>query len=180
MNEGLIPHRYAKALYKVAVERGEDRALYDLCGRLADAFAEEPTIQQTVANPFVSDADKLKLLMTAAGAADKDHTYCDFLKLLADNRRIDFAGAVARDYRAIYRFQNNIYRVDVVSAAKLDPSEEERLKKLIEDRLDGGKMEYTSSVDPSLIGGFTVNIDNRRLDASVKNQLKQLRLALIN
>lgn len=180
MNEGLIPHRYAKALYKVAVERGEDRALYDLCGRLADAFAEEPTIQQTVANPFVSDADKLKLLMTAAGATDKDHTYCDFLKLLADNRRIDFAGAVARDYRAIYRFQNNIYRVDVVSAAKLDPSEEERLKKLIEDRLDGGKMEYTSSVDPSLIGGFTVNIDNRRLDASVKNRLKQLRLALIN
>ncbi len=180
MNEGLIPHRYAKALYKVAVERGEDRALYDLCGRLADAFAEEPTIQQTVANPFVSDADKLKLLMTAAGATDKDHTYCDFLKLLADNRRIDFAGAVARDYRAIYRCQNNIYRVDVVSAAKLDPSEEERLKKLIEDRLDGGKMEYTSSVDSSLIGGFTVNIDNRRLDASVKNQLKQLRLALIN
>ena len=180
MNEGLIPHRYAKALYKVAVERGEDRALYDLCGRLADAFAEEPTIQQTVANPFVSDADKLKLLMTAAGATDKDHTYCDFLKLLADNRRIDFAGAVARDYRAIYRFQNNIYRVDVVSAAKLDPSEEERLKKMIENRLDGGKMEYTSSVDPSLIGGFTVNIDNRRLDASVKNQLKQLRLALLN
>ena len=180
MNEGLIPHRYAKALYKVAVERGEDRALYDLCGRLADAFAEEPTIQQTVANPFVSDADKLKLLMTAAGATDKDHTYCDFLKLLADNRRIDFAGAVARDYRAIYRFQNNIYRVDVVSTAKLDPSEEERLKKLIENRLDGGKMEYTSSVDPSLIGGFTVNIDNRRLDASVKNQLKQLRLALLN
>ena len=180
MNEGLIPHRYAKALYKVAVERGEDRALYDLCGRLADAFAEEPTIQQTVANPFVSDADKLKLLMTAAGATDKDHTYCDFLKLLADNRRIDFAGAVARDYRAIYRFQNNIYRVDVVSAAKLDPSEEERLKKLIENRLDGGKMEYTSSVDPSLIGGFTVNIDNRSLDASVKNQLKQLRLALLN
>ena len=68
----------------------------------------------------------------------------------------------------------------MVSAGKLDPSEEERLKKLIQDRLDGGKMEYSSTVDPSLIGGFTVNIDNRRLDASVKNQLKQLRLALLN
>lgn len=180
MNEGLIPHRYAKALYKVALERGEDKALYDLCGRLTDAFAAEPAFQQTVANPFVSDSDKLSLLMTAAGATDKDRTYCDFLKLLADNGRIGFAAAVARDYRAIYRRQNNIYRVDVVSAGKLDPSEEERLKKLIQDRLDGGKMEYSSTVDSSLIGGFTVNIDNRRLDASVKNQLKQLRLALLN
>lgn len=180
MNEGLIPHRYAKALYKVAVERDDDRALYVFCGHLADAFASEPTLQQTVANPFVSDSDKLSLLMTAAGATDKDRTYCDFLKLLANNGRLDFAAAVARDYRAIYRRQNNIYRVDVVSASKLDPSDEERLKKLIEEKLDGGKMEYVSSVDPSLIGGFTVNIDNRRLDASVKNQLKQLRLALLN
>ena len=33
MNEGLIPRRYAKALYKVAVERGDDRELYDLMNR---------------------------------------------------------------------------------------------------------------------------------------------------
>ena len=44
----------------------------------------------------------------------------------------------------------------------------------------GGEVQLEVIVDPSLIGGFTVNIDNRRLDASVKNQLKQLRLALLN
>ncbi len=40
-------------------------------------------------------------------------------------------------------------------------------------------MEYTFRVDPDLIGGFTVDIDNERLDASVKNELKQLRLRLL-
>ena len=40
-------------------------------------------------------------------------------------------------------------------------------------------MEYTYSTDPDLIGGFTVDIDNERLDASVKNELKQLRLKLL-
>lgn len=40
-------------------------------------------------------------------------------------------------------------------------------------------MEYHAQTDPSLIGGFTIAIDNQRLDASVANELKQLQLSLI-
>ena len=38
----------------------------------------------------------------------------------------------------------------------------------------------TFATDPDIIGGFTVDIDNERLDASVKNELKQLRLKLLS
>ena len=41
-------------------------------------------------------------------------------------------------------------------------------------------MEYSFVTDPDLIGGFVVTIDNRQLDASVKNELKQLRLKLLS
>ena len=40
-------------------------------------------------------------------------------------------------------------------------------------------MEYSSVVDPSIIGGFTVAIDNDKLDASIANELKQLKLNLL-
>ena len=40
-------------------------------------------------------------------------------------------------------------------------------------------MEYSSAVDPQLIGGFVVNVDNERLDASVRQQLQQMRQHLI-
>ncbi len=40
-------------------------------------------------------------------------------------------------------------------------------------------MEYDFKIDPELIGGFTVNIGSERLDASIKNELKQLRLKLL-
>ena len=45
---------------------------------------------------------------------------------------------------------------------------------------DGASAEYTEAVDSALIGGFTVAIDNERLDASVANELKQLRLKLLS
>ena len=34
-------------------------------------------------------------------------------------------------------------------------------------------------VDPALIGGFTVTLGSERLDASVRNDLKQLQLKLL-
>ena len=88
MNEGLIPRRYAKALYKVAVERGDDRELYDLMNRLVTTADAQPGLSQAISNPFVSDSDKIALLTTAA-AAENDKTFADFLKLLAQNRRLD-------------------------------------------------------------------------------------------
>lgn len=192
MNEGLIPKRYAKALYKYACEKGADKGLYRVMGNLGRSFADNPSLDDAIANPFVADKDKLALLLTAGDPAakgdgadakstgeDVTEVYTDFLKLLSTNKRLPIAAAVARAYCDIYRKANRIYRVTVVSAKPLDDPERQRLMKLIEAHLDGGKTEAVFATDPELIGGFTVDIDNERLDASVKNELKQLRLKLL-
>lgn len=180
MNEGLIPRRYAKALYMFAKEKGAEKRLYDLMTGLEKSFASAPALEETVANPFVSDADKQKLLMTAAGATADDSVYADFLKLLCENHRIEFVREMGLAYLDIYRQENRIYVVRVESAAPMAPAEEERIRALVLRHLDGGVMEYSSSVNPSLIGGFTVSVGNDRIDASVSNELKQLRLNLLS
>lgn len=179
MNEGLIPKRYAKALYKFALEKGEAQKLYDLMGTLSRSFAQNSQLDSTVGNPFIEPKKKVELLMTAAGADSADSVYADFLKLLVRNNRLELSREIALAYREIFRKANNIYLVDVVAASQLDSEEEKRLKQIIASHLNGGTMEYSFSVDPELIGGFTVNIDSERLDASVKNELKQLRLKLL-
>ena len=192
MNEGLIPKRYAKALYKFAVERGADAGLYRLMGNLSHSFADNPALNRTIDNPFVEDAKKVELLKTAAhvdenvpatamkAVSEVDaEVFADFLKLLVENRRLPLAWAASRAYCDIYRKENSIYRVKVVSAKPLDKQEQQRLTKFITAHLDGGTSEMTFATDPDIIGGFTVDIDNERLDASVKNELKQLRLKLL-
>lgn len=161
MNEGLIPKRYAKALLKLATERGDDSRIYTLMQALSASFASQPSL-------------------AAAGATEKDTTFIDFLKLLDRNKRTGMAREAVMAYMDLYRKANHIYRVKVTAAAPMGPKEENRLKKLIEDRLNGGTMEYNLLIDPELIGGFTVDIDSERLDASVANELKQLRHKLLS
>ncbi len=180
MNQGLIPSRYAKALFGFASEKNSDGRIYGLMQSLESAFRAEPGLQQAVANPFIPASDKTALLTSAAGATDKDEVYARFLQLLTDNNRLDAARDIALAYMKIYRHEHHIYLVTVTSAAPMDATGEDRLKKLIERHLDGGTMEYHHRVDPSLIGGFTVSVNNEKLDASVADELKQLRLKLLS
>lgn len=180
MDQGLIPGRYAKALYLVAKEKGNSDKLYEMMRRLSDAFTAEPLLNETMTNPFVDDSDKTALIFSACDAGKDNTLLADFVKLLETNHRMALVRDIASAYQKIYRNENNIYRVKVVSAAPLQADVEDRLKKMILAHLKGATMEYQSDVDPDLIGGFVVNIDNQRLDASVNNQLKQLRLNLLS
>lgn len=181
MDQGLIPKRYAKAIYEVAAENGKQKELYDKMQRLWDAFVLEPALNATLNNPFVPFADKEVLIKTAAGDANGDDKDLDaILGLLKRNDRIGMMRDIAAAYGKLYRKENKIFQVTVTAAAPMAPDDEKRLKDLVASHLNGGSMEYTFRVDPDLIGGFTVSIDNERLDASVKNELKQLRLKLLS
>lgn len=179
MNEGLLPRRYAKALYEFAAEKNADERVYDLMKTLAGSFVSASGMQELLGNPYIADADKIKVLLTAAGAADTDTVYMDFLRLLAKNRRLDAAHGVAIAYISLYRELHNIHEVRIMSAAPLSDEEESRLRSLVARHLGGGTMEYSYGIDPALIGGFTVSVGNQRIDASVSNELKLLRLNLL-
>lgn len=178
MNEGLIPRRYAKALLEFARDKGDEARVYDLMKQLEASFEANPTLQQAISNPFVSAEDKKRLLSTAAGVSptESDDVISRFLDLLVARDRIAMAREIALAYIDLYRKTNDIYRVEVKSARPLTAEELERLKSLIERHLGPkAKIEFSSSTDPDLIGGFTIMVGNERLDASVAGELKEMR-----
>lgn len=183
MDQGLIPRRYAKALLETAEEHGVSAALYGQMVALHSAFEAEPELGKAVANPFVGFDAKARLLETAAGvkADDKDAaTFTDFVKLLVSNRRIDLMREMTVAYIDLYRRAHDIVRVEVDSAAPLSSEARARLRAVIGRKMPaGGTIELVEKVDPTLIGGFVININNERLDASVKNELERLRLNLL-
>lgn len=181
MNEGLIPARYAKALYQVACEQKNDSDLYQMMKSLEHNFSQQPLLQSTLGNPYVSNKDKTNLLISAADVTKGGKAlFCDFIKLLSDNKRMNMARGIANAYVALYRRCNSIYEVKVISAVPMSENEQKRLRDMVSRHLDGGTMEYSTSVNPDLIGGFTVSVGNERIDASISNELKQLRLNLIS
>lgn len=183
MDQGLLPRRYAKALYKFAAEHGDQTVVYGLMQNVAAAFANVPALLRTISNPYVAEPQKEKLLLEAAGSPAPDKggdILSDFVRLLVKNHRIDLTRDIALAYQELYRAENNICRVNVTSATPLSDADRTRLEQLVTRRLDGAKAEMSFSVDPEIIGGFVVTVDNDRLDASVRNELSRLRRQLFS
>ena len=179
MNDGLIPNRYAKALYKLAIERGDTADVYRQMKQLDVAYDAEAGLKKAVNNPFLPIQDKLNLLCAASGA-EKDGSLAKFMELVIKNNRIDFMRAIALAFMKQYRQNNDIAKVEIVTAVKMGDDEINGIIDVVKKQLGGKTIELTKKVNPDLIGGFTVDVDSRVLDASVKNQLEKLRLKLIN
>lgn len=178
MDNGLIPRRYAKALYKFALEKGETKEIYELSKRVINAFKENPELQKVLSNPFVSEEDKEKLLLSASG--DKNEAFKQFVLLIISQKRVEYAYAMMLAYRDIYRKENKISQAKITTATQLDETRMKKLRKLVTDAFKDSQLEFTEAVDPSLIGGFVIDVDSVRMDASLSNELEQLRQTLLS
>lgn len=179
MNEGLIPNRYAKALYEFAFEQKAADSVYAETQRLAASFAMQRDLAKAVENPFLSLDDKENLLLAASGAAP---TGClvKFFKLVFSRGRESMLPSMALAYGKLYRKANNIAQVAITTASPLPKESMAKIKDSVQAYLRGKKLEYTEAVDASLIGGFTVKVDSKLLDASISNELRKLRLKLLS
>ncbi|MDE6867324.1 MAG: ATP synthase F1 subunit delta, partial [Muribaculaceae bacterium] len=119
MISGLIPQRYAKALYKFALETKSAGRVYEEMKNVITSFQQNPELSKVLSNPFVEPADKERLLISAAGK-NPGEDYKRFVKLILDHKREEFAYLMAYAYRDIYRKANNISQVKIVTAVKLD------------------------------------------------------------
>lgn len=154
--------------------------MYRLMTGLCASFAAQPALQSTMANPFVADSAKQQLIVTACGLDKPDKVLADFLHMLAENKRLPMVHSIALAYLGIYRQAHNIHQVTVTSAVTLDKEIQKRITDVIQKQIGpDGSMEYRSIIDPNIIGGFIVAIDNDKLDASIANELKQLKLNLL-
>ena len=178
MVNGLIPRRYAKALYKFALEKGNAKTVYDEMKVVIGAFQKNPELQKVLANPFVSTADKENLLIAAAGE-NAENDYRGFVKLILQLHREQFAYLMALAYRDIYREANRISQVKITTAANLEDAEMAKIRGLVEKAFPDSVLEYSYEVRPEIKGGFVVDVDSVRMDASVSNELEQLRLNLL-
>jgi F-type H+-transporting ATPase subunit delta len=180
MNEGLISKRYAKALYKHAADLGEETLLYHRMLILEGILHKMPELRMSLKSPMVTAENKRELLRSATGK-DPEQSYLDFIELVVSNRRTDYLFRIALGYQQFYRQRKNISVVRLTSAKRMSAKALERIRRFTEERTHG-KVEFSNHIDPSIDGGFIFQLDDYRIDASVKGQLDRIgrKLAQIN
>ena len=172
MDIGVISVRYARALLKSATEAKIEDAVYTEMQQLAKSYIEVPQLRFTIDNPMLSKDKKEALLLTAVGEKPSDLTKT-FIKLVLKEDRERVMQFIANSYVTLYRQQKNVIRGRLITAAAVSPATEQKMRQMVEGKTNG-TVEFESEVDPDIIGGFILEYDTYRMDASVKTKLNSI------
>jgi len=168
---------YAEAFLQVADASGETEVVIGQVRSLLDVWASSPELREALGSP-VLEVDVKKALIEKLFASELSPIFLNLLKLLADRKRIGILGPVLERLLEIYRQQNNIALATITSATPLSDSQQALVAERVKSVAGTDKVEINLQVDPSLIGGFLLNVGSKVIDASLSGQVRRLGLEL--
>ena len=177
MNTGMIPVRYAKALFEYAGQAQCTDRVYAEMKAVADSYINEPSLRRILDNPVLGKTQKSELMHTAAGGAVSE-VFSRFVEVVLHNHRERYFRQMSLMYLDLYRHVNHISIGRLETAVEPATHVRERISQLIASR-EGGTVELTTAVKPELLGGFIFEMNSERLDASVATELRNIRKQFI-
>ena len=172
-----IAERYAGSLYELAVQSNTvDQVEADL-GRFEALLSESDDLARMIKSPVFSAEEQFKAVAAIADKAGIAGLVGNFLRVVAQNRRLFAVPAMIKAFRAIAADARGEVAADVTSAHPLTAAQAEELKATLKG-VTGKDVAISATVDPSLLGGLVVKIGSRQIDTSLKTKLNSLKLAL--
>lgn len=172
MAVGVISVRYARALLKCAMELNLEDQVYQEMITLADQYNHVPELRSTIDNPML-DKDKKQALLQAACGKNLSELTERFIHLVLHEGRDNVMQMMATSYITLYRKQKNIISGRLITATTVTPEAEQKMKQMVQSKSQG-TVEFQTEVDPDIIGGFILEYDSYRMDASVQTKLDNI------
>ena len=101
------------------------------------------------------------------------------IDLLIHNKRVSIIGDIAISFIQLYNKHNDIKEATVITASPINDD----LKSIILSKInisDPKSISLTNIIDSSIIGGFIIRFDGKEYNASVKQNLNNLKKELTN
>lgn len=183
MDIGIIATRYAKALLAYSIENKEEDIVYQEMLALCGSFIKVSRLGQALLNPVLTPQKKEALLIAASMPQDADRTprvsasLSRFVHLVVERRRSDMMQFIAHSYIRAYRKTKQLINGRLILADHVSEEVKSYLREVIEQKA-GGQLDFEVVIDSEIMGGFILEYDTYRLDASLQTQLDQLRREL--
>ena len=176
-NSVLLADRYIEALYTLAAQNAVvDAVLGDMIN-LQKLWDESADWRDVATNPRLSREVVSVAAEQVARIVGVHKITANFMSVVAQNRRLSLLPLFIERFIDEVGMHRGEYRADVHTASPLSAAQRDRLLAIL-GKATGGKIRLVEADDPSLIGGLTVKIGSKFVDASVRTKLDRLEYTL--
>lgn len=177
MSISAIRVRYAKAFFLLAKEKKmmdtfktDIEKVFNVCNQSSDFIL-------LLESPVVSTSKKVELI-SIIFKGEVNTLTLNFLLLITNNKREVYIPGICRNFLELTRKDQNIKSALLVTASEISAKTIDKIRTFMEKELDA-KVELSSEVDPGIIGGLILRIDDKQFDSSVTTQLRKMKQQLL-
>jgi len=168
-----IAQRYAKALLLAASKQDAVKEVYEDTQGFLSLLVEEPAFRNFLLSPQVSTEKKQEVIKKAIGP-HASHLVVKLIDLLVEKKRFMFVEEIVEAYKNLYEKHMGIVEIRAVTAIQLDESLKAKLRKKLEEETQK-TIRLETVVDPSIIGGVILQMEDKVIDGSIRHKLEMLK-----
>ncbi len=168
-----VAKRYAVALFHVARSTGKVETIQADLTTLSDLWSQVPKVREAMESPLIP-ADRKKAIIRQAFGPHLDGLTIRFLDLLVDKRREPIVPVVREEFIRRADLDRGLVRAAATVAAPLDDLQRAAMVEALERRT-GKRVELKLEVDPAIIGGAVIRMEDTVIDGSVRGALERIR-----
>lgn len=174
----LIAKRYSDALITLVKEQNADYGkINSELKSIYDSIKDSADLSSFMENPIISSDDKKSVISNLLNGK-VDNILINFIKLLIDKERFDTFYEIVEEFDLKVADLNNIQKVSVTSAIELNDGIKSRLTEKLSSKLNKN-IELVTNIDPEIIAGLVIKIDDNIIDMSLKNKFEEMKKRMI-
>jgi len=166
-----IARPYAKAAFEQAQGQKAFERWSTVLGTASQVVGDE-RVAKLLTSPRVSPDQLVDFIADIAGGS-LDEQGRNFLRTLADNRRLGVLPEIAKMYEELRAEVENVADVQITSAVPLDEAQKQKLAAALRKRLKR-EVRLHCDIDATLIGGAIARSGDLVIDGSLKARLERL------
>jgi F-type H+-transporting ATPase subunit delta len=179
MQNPRLASRYAKSLLDLAVEQNSlDATLTDV--QLLNSICRQSRdFASMLRSPVISTDKKLAVINAVMGGRLSQLTQA-FINLLVNKGREANLPEIATSFISQYNAMKNIKSVKLITAAPISDDVKEAIKAKVSANISNSSIELETAVNPELVGGFVLEMENKMFDASIRRDLNDIKAQFLD
>ena len=174
----LVSKTYGEALFELAMEENKAQEMLEEIFTLQTALSENPDFDKLMKHPGVPKQEKLQVVREIFKGRVSNEL-AGFLEIVVSKERYNDLPAIFTYFIDKVKEAQKIGVAFVSSAVELTEAQKEKVRTRLIETTSYETMEMHYSVEPSLIGGMVIRVNDRVVDSSIRTKLNSMTKQLL-
>lgn len=173
MSNQRVASRYAKSIMELSLEKGRLEEVHSDFDRLTALAASNFEFAVVLKNPVISSEKKLNILK--ALFTDADPITLSFFDIVSRKNREEILLDVAKEFESQYNLHKSIQVAELTTTFAIDDQLKSEFEAVVKEISGKESVQLVEKINPDLIGGYILKVNDRQIDESLSSKLRQLK-----